>query len=378
MKLVLLLLAIICSSAAVAAPRPLIKLSDPLGDDQGGGNLVYPQRSDYQAGDLDLVSLQISRDEKGFWFEASFKNPIKSPAYSATTPGQESWNDFVRQGFYQFNLDIYVDTDRLKGSGNTFTLPGRQARIDPSYAWERALVVTPRPESARAQLLQVLSKQFPNRPRGEAEATIDQTMFFPKEVRIQGKTASFFVPGPFFGGSDGSDWAVTVLVTAAQRPRELNPNAFPGGKIPLEELDLGVMQPEQGRSRDALGYRSGAKPSPIVDLLSPTIEQQIAQLGAGVPLTGMSWGPHAANDLLVKEIERPSPPQIEVPGSFTTLQSLFDSPARRQDSKPAPVPGLTKPLSVTERLQVLQQLLQQKLIDETDYQQQRQRILKDL
>ena len=381
MKLALLAFGIAATFGAIAAPRPIVSLTDPIGDDYGGGNLVYPQRNDYQAGDLDLVSLQISRDEKGFWFEVSFKNPIKGPMSTATTPGQESWNDFVRQGFYQFNLDIYVDTDRVLGAGNTFTLPGRHARIDPGYAWERVVVVTPRPEAARAQLLQVLTKQFPNRPRGEAEATIDQTMFFPTDIRIQGKTARFFVPGGYFAGSDGSDWAVTALVTAARRPRNINPGAFPGGKVPLDDVDLGVMQAQQGRSPDYLGYGSGAKLSPIVDILSPTVEQQIVQLGSDTPLTGMSWGAHAANDVLVKALERPSLPAKEVPGrgtgsgtapaTFTTLQALFDSPK----TAPVATPVVAKPPSVPERLKVLQQLFDQKLIDGADYQQQRQRIL---
>ncbi len=123
-----------CSCAAAsaqAAPRIVATLNDPAGDDNGNGSLIQPQRNDFQPGDLDLVRWQISRDEEGYWFEATFKNPIRDPATAFSTDGRDSLSNFARKGFYQFNLDIYIDIDQVKGSGNMFTLPGRKVSIDP-------------------------------------------------------------------------------------------------------------------------------------------------------------------------------------------------------------------------------------------------------
>ena len=136
MKSTFLIGLLLFALSAHAAPRVIATINDPAGDDNGNGALIYPQRSDYESGDLDLVQLQVSRDDEGYWFEATFKNPIRSPDNVLSAVGSEPLSTVARKGFYQFNLDIYVDTDRVKGSGNQFTLPGRKVAIDPAYAWE--------------------------------------------------------------------------------------------------------------------------------------------------------------------------------------------------------------------------------------------------
>ena len=129
MKSALLFVALILPMLnAWAGLQPLVTISDPSGDDRGDGTLIYPQRADFKPGDLDLLQLKISRDDEGFWFDAMFRNPIRDPGSSHEAVSSESLANFARKGFYQFNLDIYVDTDRVKGSGNTFTLPGVMCR----------------------------------------------------------------------------------------------------------------------------------------------------------------------------------------------------------------------------------------------------------
>lgn len=416
-----------------AATQPIVTLTDASGDDHGDGRLVYPQQGGYEAGDLDLQTLKISRDDQGFWFEATFKNPIRNPANAAGEVGSESLAEFARRGFYQFNLDIYIDTDRVKGSGNTFTLPGRHVRIDPGYAWERAVILSPRPESTRAQLLDVLAKQFPSHTAKEIEAGIDQTIFFPTQTRVNGRTIAFLAPSSFIGRSDGTDWAVTAFVTAAQRTSELKLSWDSSAKTPVDELNLGVMLPQPGHPRDAVGYGSGSsKPSPIFDLLTRSTAQQTALLSSGAPLTGVSWGWHAENETVASAnasraavAAAPAAGKAEQSGE---KKSLLSSPLQYlrgmfQDEPQAgatviPVPAQTlldpnqasgKPpvaarpeaasartlvapaiapaaaptsnpsgADIAKRLQALQRLFNEKIIDETEYKQQRQRILNEL
>ena len=395
---------------AVAAEHEIAALTDPPNDDFGAGTLVYPERGDYAKGDLDLRKLTIRTDGKGYWFTATFANPIRDPKNARTGVGPEPMPVTARYGFYSFNLDIYIDTDRTPGSGNTFTLPGRKARIDPAYAWERAVVLTPRPELARSELFDVLSRQFPDRSQSEAQASVNQAVYFPTEVRVHGKSIEFYVPGSFIGASDGSDWAVTAFVTGAKPYSALSLGLFPTSKTPLDQLDMGAMQPGPGRPEYTFGYETAAGASPIVDALMPTVAQQIALVGNDEPLIGMSWGARAANeDAQARRYEggarnvaeKPRAPAAPESSSFSLygLKGLFQSGTKapesknaRRGGKPAPVSSFLDPgakagpqglppsqqKSVEERLRILQQLYDDKLINEEEYRLHKQRILGDL
>ncbi len=363
-----------------ADPKPLVTITDPAGDDYGAGTLIYPQSSDYQRGDMDILQFRINRDKEGFWFEATFKNPIRDPQNVPIGVGAESLANFARKGFYQFNIDVYVDTDRVKGSGNTFTLPGRQVSIDPSYAWERAVILTPRPELIRHQLLDALTEQHPDRTSADIETSVDQAIYFPTRVKIQGRSIFFFVPAGFFSGSEGKDWAVTALVTGASTTISadftLSSNTT---KNPLERLTLGVMQPAVGLPRNTFGY-SGIKPSPVVDLLGPSAEQQKTELAAQTNLTGVAWGAHATESAMpIASAASETPPMTA--GAVIPIGQLFQSQNQVALAPPASAPAqASTPAepSIAKRLQILQQLLDQKLIDEEEYKQQKQRILKEL
>lgn len=371
---------------AWAGQQTLVTLSDPPGDDYGAGTLVYPQRADFQAGDLDLLQLKISRDEDGFWFEAMFKNPIRDPEGVPNAVGAESLANFARKGFYQFNIDVYVDTDRVKGSGNTSTAPGRQARIDPAFAWEKAVILTPRPELMRRQLLDALTEQFPDRSNAETEASVDQEMFFPTRIRVRGKSIAFFVPAGFFPGSDATDWAVTALITGAITTIPADMSLFPSTKKPLERIQLGLMQPAPGHPKDTFGY-SGAMPSPVVDMLGSSAEQQVLQLTAKNGLTGISWGLHAVNDIItpvatsdaqiVKQRSGGSIVEKPVVPIGNLLQPENATAAKPTETRPAEAMPPTD-ASIARRLQTLKHLFDQKLIDEAEYKQQKQRILNEL
>ena len=438
MKVLLAMFLSLFATLAAGAERELVTLTDPPDDDFGNGALLYPERTDFGKGDLDLRTLKISADDKGYRFEATFARPIRDPKLATTGVGTESMPVNARHGFYTFNIDIYVDTDRIPGSGNTFTMPGRKARIDPAYAWERAIILTPRPEQARGEMLDALSRQFPERSIREIEASVDQSVFFPTEVRVRGRSVAFFVPKGFMGDTDGSDWAVATMVTGARLYSAMSLNMLQSSKTPLEQLDMGAMQPAPGRPSDTFGFETAVPPSPIVDVLLPTAAQQKAMLANNLPLTGMSWGPHAANEaaqsrqyegaiaetrvhspsasegslignawsglkgLFGRGTEQAQGTDVSQPGKSLSVQSLLDPgkpaattveavPTAVQPQAQAVNSGITpaapnpagtvsatqKP-SVATRLRTLKQLYDDKLIDEAEYREQKQRILGDL
>jgi len=275
--------------AVLAQPVPLLDITDPEGDDVGDGSLVYPRDSAYKAGDLDLRSLRVYAEGKDLRFEATFRNPIRDPA-SVMSPGMgaDSLSTFARHGFYAFNLDIYLDTDRVPGSGNTVTLPGRRALLDPAHAWEKAIVLTPRPEMMKRQFIDSL-RETSSASAAEVNATVERSVFFPTQIRARGRTVSFTVPGSFVDAAGLAGASMTAIVTAAKLTVDAGLNMAFGDAGSRERFTLGVAQPDVGEPEFAMGYRSAPAPATsVVDVLSPDPRQQPAQLARGGLLTGLN------------------------------------------------------------------------------------------
>jgi hypothetical protein len=432
--------------SAWAAERHIATLTDPTGDDNGDGSLVYPQRSDFQPGDLDLTTLRISRDGEVYRFEASFRNPIRDPATAVSDFGAESMADFARLGFYTFNLDIYIDQDRVRGSGNTLSLPGRKVRLDEAGAWEKAIILTPRPELMRRQLIDTLVESEMGRARAEVTASVDRSIYFVPRARVRSNTVAFEVPASFLvGGRPDAEWSITAFVTGAKTRIEADVQIFGGAAgTPLQRLQLGVMQPAVGRPRVTFGYSGDRVPLPVVDLLAVAPQQAVLAADSALPalvlsaaaggasasmvapspdeaerrptpetdqggnVLSRSWDavrrwfrgdsaaavapatPAAATPAAGSRAATPSPMPAAAPaaaGAATAPAPAAAAPAPQpmqkllEPARPAPAaPAAAAPArpSIADRLKTLKELLDQKLIDEAEYKQQRQRILNEL
>lgn len=436
----LLLLALLLHSATMfAAERVVATLTDPAGDDQGDGSLIYPARPEFRRGDLDLISLRIVHVGDAYRFEATFRNPVRSPVGIVSDTSSDQLSNFARYGFYTFNLDLYFDQDRIQGSGNTFTLPGRGARLDPASAWERAVVLTPRPQVMRTQLIDAAVDAQPERAK-EIETAVDRMVHFATQIRVSGRTVSFSVPAAFFAApAPDTQWVVTAVVTGAKTTIEADLNLLKQGGSAVDRLALGAMQPESGRPVNSFGYSGLRAPLPIVDLLAPTVERQRELLARDAAIAGQPLSPAAvalvpgtaqpvAGLLMAVGVRAEPPPSAPPPAVATTpapaappaaplppavvttpasaappaaprtapppvAAPVAPSPARTQPAAPAVVPTPVAPTtvaptpvppatpargSIAERLQALKQLYDQKLIDEAEYKQQRQRILNEL
>lgn len=387
MRRLLFIVLLFHALAAGAAQRSVAHFVDPVGDDHGDGSLVYPLRGDFQSGDLDLTTLRLVRVGDVYRFEASFRNPIRDPATVAALGGPESMAEFARLGFYNFNLDIYLDQDRVHGSGNTATLPGRKVRIDESSAWERAIILTPRPELLRSQLIDALVADDRSRDRAGIAASVDRSIHFVARASVRGRTVSFEVPSDFLAADrPDSDWALVAFVTGAMLRIDAELSLFGRRGSALERLPLGVMQPTAGSPRDTFGYRGDRLPAPVVDLLSPTAQQRtlmansaLVALPLSAPGSESVRGPQAVAPAAPAAVATPgagSAPPAPGQGDATvaprTLQRLL------QPERPGSAPAAPARASTAERLRALKELFDQKLIDEAEYRQQRQRILNEL
>ncbi len=289
-----------CLSRGAREEARLFTLKDPRGDDHGDGSLRYPLREDLEQGALDLLSLEAHAEGGGTRFEATFARPIVKPqAGRATDSLGTSLKEVARHGFYTFNLDVYVDTDGAEGSGRTDTLPGRNLQLAPASAWEKVVVLTPRPHEAR-DLLRKLWRQEAREAwqkekgalgepearalEAQADRSLEERVFFPTRIHVSGPTVSFFVPEAFFGGPAKASWGYAAAVTGAQLDIKVSLPAFLGGVAPPQR-GLLVLEIQPGDSRERFGGgRSGdPRQSPVVDLLVPEGLTQEQVLAASAP-----------------------------------------------------------------------------------------------
>jgi hypothetical protein len=352
---------------AGVSERQVAILTDPAGDDNGNGALVYPQREDFQPGDLDLLSLRIVRVGDAYRFETTFRNPIRDPASVAGDVGPESLAQFTRRGFYAFNLDIYIDQDRVAGSGNTYALPGRRVSIDESHAWEKAVILAPRPELMRRQLIATVAETEGERPAGDVAKRIDRSIAFPTQIRVRDRTVSVVVPAAFLaGGRPDTDWSITAFVTGAKTSIEANFDVFHSPGTAIERLPLGVMQPKPGRPRDTFGYSGVVAPVPVIDLLAPAPLKQEERLSGGAALAGVTWTEGGAT---------------AAPGSGRPVRSLASAPPPATAPPTESEPAVSEPPArgaIAERLRQLEDLREHGLISEQEYIELRRKVLAEL
>jgi hypothetical protein len=238
-------------------------------------------------GDLDLLSLSARPAERdGTLFEATFARAIMQPDGRAIDIAGTPLESLAKHGFYTFNIDVYIDEDRVEGSGRTDTLPGRKAEIEPASAWEQAVVLAPRPIEARNQLVKLwvaaarrerearketLDTQEARALQSGVEREVDARVFFPTRIRVTGPRVEFFVPGSFFGGNVASPtWSYVVAVTGADITHKFDVPALLG-RDPGPDEGLMMLGIGPGYSLEHFGGGRELDPlqPPLVDIIVP-------------------------------------------------------------------------------------------------------------
>jgi hypothetical protein len=392
------------------SPALSFQLDDVVGDDNGAGHLFYPNREDMRRGDLDIVWMRVENEVGGTWFTIRFKNPVASPKGRVTMLGQTPLEQIVRHDFYTFNVDIYIDTDRVENSGIRDTAPAREVQVDPDAAWERAIILTPRPDVGRSLLdifvkrifgaeeqaeLGRLTREDWARVRERARERVENLVLFPRQVRVRGRELKFFVPGEFLGGAASEDWAYTVLVTGADVEQLMR--ARPGKDMPMMVMPIAL-----GRSYEAFGLPvdHDLNQAPIVDYLSSDPGIQAARLDdydlntrrlaslPGVVPSGAAVRPGSGETELAfstaPDTPAPEPGQAKVTSGEASQRGQSETvPAAQATATPART-GAGASISrderrtIGERLKTLQTLRQGGLITEQEYQEIRRKILSQI
>ena len=278
-------LALSCHRGSVTREAPpLFVLDDPRGDDHGDGQLVYPLRDDLQDGDLDLLRVKATSEREGTEIELTFAHAVRRPDARAVDIAGTALTQVARLGFYTFNVDLYVDTDRVPGSGRRAMLPGRLAEVTADGAWEKVICLTPRPADAREELrrlwlgemtrdrlsaggkLDTSTEGFLQR---EVEREVQSAVFFPNKVHVSGPAITFTVPRSFLGGDADPRWGYVIAVTAADISTKVRLKSLLGA----EQAQGGLMIVPLGSIANAehLGGGRAIDPwePPILDLVVP-------------------------------------------------------------------------------------------------------------
>jgi carbohydrate-binding DOMON domain-containing protein len=380
-----------CLSVAIqfAAAPPvlagqLFSLEDPRGDDHGPGVLLYPNRDDMKPGDLDLYRFSAEDTPDGIRFAVEMAQPVRSPVGRVTELGQTPVDRIARNGFYTFNVDVYIDTDRIAGSGRTDSVPGRRVSIDRNYAWERCIVLTPRPDVARTMLQMHFDEQFENEQRARegkvsrddlktlqsrSEQQVQEYFYFPDRVRVQGRRLEFTVPREFLGATPDASWGYTVVVTGA----DIEPAGRPGA-IGSRKPEMMTMTVARGNRSAQFGLPGGADEAipPVVDILAPDDGTQQRVLEDYDVVAGrLAAVPGMAPDGSLAVTASGQPLSME---QAAKIEATIEPAA---PGTPGPAAGSER-RTVPARLRTLNQLLEEGLVTQAEYDELRRKILSEL
>lgn len=288
----LVFLAFFLTASQALADKLIFKVEDPRGDDHGNGRLLYPIRSDFERGDLDVIGFAAKKARGGTQFEITFARPIRATDRQAIDDLGTNLNDVARLGFYTFNVDIYIDFDQREGSGFTRLLPGRHAELAPGLGWDRAILLTPRPAETKRALSDIMIKELSEALRDgnydasnidaakeKLPADMNLRVHFPNRVRVMGQKVTFFVPELFLGGQAQADWSYTVAVTGASLIQSFD-LAASAGLADSTAGNLGILPISPGKWQNRFGGGRDDEPlqPPLVDILVPAGASQEALL----------------------------------------------------------------------------------------------------
>ena len=165
--------------------RVVAEAADPVGDDRGTGNYVYPGNPNFAPGIFDLIGFRAAADTARMYFTLSYR--------ALTDPG---WHP--EYGFQLTYTAIAIDEDGLKGSGALDVPANAQYRLDSTHAYERLILVGGgiRVEDASGK---ILAAYMPT--EGDAVNPLGN---------VSNGTISFAIPLIYLGMPD-SRWTYTIL-----------------------------------------------------------------------------------------------------------------------------------------------------------------------
>ena len=180
------------AAAALAAILPMspafgAEWKDPVGDDKGPGNYLYPTNKVYRAGSFDIVALRLTESGGQVRLELEQNSDLA-----------DEWGmgkDFAVQTAF-----VFLDVDGDAGNGHESSVPGLNVVFADGHRWDKVVVISPQPAS-------VLERDA----KGKAK-DIFADMIFPPDARGEGRVIAATFPVSATGGADFAKWRVQVAM----------------------------------------------------------------------------------------------------------------------------------------------------------------------
>ncbi|MBM7069164.1 glucodextranase DOMON-like domain-containing protein [Actibacterium sp. 188UL27-1] len=122
---------ILTAAFALPACADGLTFTDPAGDDVGAGALIYPTNPVFRPGAFDLLAFSVTEEAERLRLD-----------FDIATPVQNEWN--MAGGFDVQLFFVFVDTGT---GGHVAGLPGLNITFAPDAAWDRAIIVSPQPQT---------------------------------------------------------------------------------------------------------------------------------------------------------------------------------------------------------------------------------------
>src|SRR5688572_18821564 len=175
--------AIVLSSPALAGET--LTFIDPKGDDNAWGKATYPTGKDYSAGAFDIVKVEIKEDGADTVFEVEVREALTDPWSS---------KDWGGNGFSLQFVQIYLDTDGKKRSGEKKGVPGSGIEFHPDGYYEKVVLVSPQPRSKVIGEVEGKARWLKNR------------VVVPARTEARRKSIVARVPTKELGGAPTKQW----------------------------------------------------------------------------------------------------------------------------------------------------------------------------
>lgn len=244
-KLVVALLIMLALILGAQAQSPVIvRITDPRGDDWGGGALTYPDHQVYVPGLFDLQLFEVATDDEYIIFDfqfATLTNPFQAP-----------------EGYFHQRLEVYIRTGAQSGFGD-MKVGAHQLKTSPDGSWDVRLSVAPFGESRLYAQGRVFTEEVSSLSLPESQT-----------IRVQVKKNILPNPSPAWGyyvlvGSfDGL--AVDFWRDLGEGPWEIGGEGFPifdllaprwGSRSQENQLSKGVLYPISGGQTRSIWWLVG-------------------------------------------------------------------------------------------------------------------------
>jgi glucoamylase len=158
----------------------LLNVPDPSGDDNGPGNYAYPTASDFHAGAFDIQDFRVILSPDGSTVTFKLQTRDLTPTFGSPLGAQL--------------VDVYVHDPAASNTSTAASFPQRNYQIAPAAAWSRLLEV------------QGFGQRYIN-AQGNTVGTINIS------ANAISRFITFSVPTASLGGTPGSGWGFTVVLT---------------------------------------------------------------------------------------------------------------------------------------------------------------------